>query len=92
MLVGFFLATGLAAIRARALPVWVGWFALLLAVVALIPPIGWAVVVFGFPIWILIVSVLMWRGAEPAAVEPASVLSGGPSLHCRDGPPDRHQD
>ena len=43
----------------------------LLAVLALIPPIGWAVVVWGFPLWILIVAVLMWRSAEPAAVEHA---------------------
>ena len=63
-----------------ALPVWVGWFALLLAIVALIPPIGWAVVVFGFPIFILLVSVLMWLRAEPAVVEPASVAD-------RAGPP-----
>ena len=66
MLVGLFLAVGLAAIQARALPAWLGWFSLVLAVVALIPPIGWAVVVWGFPLWILIISVLMWRSSEPA--------------------------
>jgi hypothetical protein len=71
MLAGLFLFVGLASIRFRALPVWVGWFSLLLTVLAFIPPIGWAVVVWGFPLWILIVAVLMWRSAEPAVVEPA---------------------
>lgn len=67
MLVGFFLAVGLAAIQARALPAWLGWVSLVFAILALIPPIGWAIVVWGFPLWILIVSVLFWRRptAEP---------------------------
>ena len=64
MLVGFFLAVGLAALRARALPAWLGWISLVLAMVALIPPIGWAVVVFAFPLWLLLVSALLWR--QPA--------------------------
>ncbi len=72
MLVGMFLAVGLASVRERALPAWLGWLSLALAVVALIPPIGWAVVIWGFPLWILIVAALLWRGtAERAAAEPA---------------------
>ena len=67
-----FLAVGLASVRERALPAWLGWLSLALAVVALIPPIGWAVVIWGFPLWILIVAALLWRGtAERAAAEPA---------------------
>jgi hypothetical protein len=69
MLTGLFLATGLAALQARALPAWIGWFSLVLAVVALIPPIGWAVVIWGFPLWILIISAFMWRSSEPASVQ-----------------------
>lgn len=71
LLVGLFLFAGLAAVWARALPAWLGWISLVLAVVALIPPIGWAVVVFGFPLWILIVAALLWRrpvGEETQAV------------------------
>jgi hypothetical protein len=69
MLAGLFLVVGLASVRARALPVWVGWFSLLLAVVALIPPVGWAVVIWGFPLWILIVAALLWRqAAAPTTV------------------------
>jgi MFS family permease len=67
MLVGFFLAVGLAAVQARAFPAWLGWISLVLAVVALIPPIGWAVVVFAFPLWLLLVSALLWRESEPSA-------------------------
>lgn len=67
MLVGFFLAVGLASIRGGGLPAWVGWISIVLAIVALIPPIGWAVVVFGLPLWLLLVSVLLWlRGRRPA--------------------------
>jgi hypothetical protein len=64
-LAGLFLVVGLASIRARALPVWFGWVSVLLAVVALIPPIGWAVVIWAFPLWILILAALLWR--KPAA-------------------------
>jgi len=63
MLAGFFFTVGLAALRARAFPAWLGWISLVLAVVALIPPIGWAVVVFAFPLWLLLVSALLWRSA-----------------------------
>jgi hypothetical protein len=72
LLVGFFLFAGLAAVWARAWPRWLGWISLALAVIALIPPVGWAVVVFGFPLWILLVSVLMLsrRSSLHGAPEP----------------------
>jgi hypothetical protein len=66
MLAGFFSAVGLAAVRGRSLPMWLGWISLALAVVALILPIGWAVVIFAFPLWILVVSALMWMRREPS--------------------------
>jgi hypothetical protein len=68
MLAGLFLTVGLAALQARALPVWVGWFSLALAVIALIPPIGWAVVIWGFPLWILVISALLWRNRGPEKI------------------------
>jgi hypothetical protein len=73
LLVGLFLFAALAALWARALPAWLGWVSLVLAIIALIPPIGWAVVVFGLPLWILIVSGVLWRGGElrPAGGRPA---------------------
>ena len=68
LLAGFLLAVGLAAVATRVLPAWLGWISLVLGVVALVPPIGWAVVVFAFPLWILATSALLWRRtvAEPA--------------------------
>lgn len=70
MLAGFFFAVGLASLRARALPAWFGGISLLLALVALVPPIGWAVVVFGFPLWLLAASALLWRGTRAAEMRP----------------------
>lgn len=75
LLVGFFLFVGLAGVTTRALPAWLGWISIALAVIALIPPVGWAVVVFGFPLWILLVSGLLWRDGG-AAAEPASESRG----------------
>jgi hypothetical protein len=66
MLAGFFSAFGLAAIRGRAFPTWLGWISLALAIVAVILPIGWAVVIFAFPLWILVVSALLWMQREPS--------------------------
>jgi hypothetical protein len=53
-------ATGVAILRTRILPVWLAWVAFLLAIVALIPPIGWAELIFAFPIWLIVVSVLLY--------------------------------
>jgi hypothetical protein len=69
MVFGFFLFVGLAATRLRALPAWLGWLALLLGLIALIPPIGWAVVAFGFPLWTLITSVVLLTQKEPAPAQ-----------------------
>jgi len=71
----FLLSTGIAIVRSRALPRWLGWFAIALAVLAL-TPVGFAAF-FGMGIWILIASVLLSLrarrpgGAEPVAPGPA---------------------
>lgn len=55
-------ATALIALRTGALlPRWLVWITFLVALVMLIAPIGWAGLVFAFPIWVLIVSYLLWR-------------------------------
>jgi hypothetical protein len=59
----FVAATGLLAVRLRALPVWLGWISFLLALLMLIPPIGWAGLVFGMPLWILATSILLYLRA-----------------------------
>ena len=61
-------ATGLLAIRTAVLPVWLGWASLPLALLLLILPIGWIALLIGFPLWVLIVSVLLWRTGERAAM------------------------
>jgi hypothetical protein len=52
---------GIAILRTRLLPVWWAWVSFLLGVLLLIPFIGWAGLIFGFPIWIVVTSVLLFR-------------------------------
>lgn len=61
----FLIATGLSVVRHGALPRWLGWVALVLAVIGF-TPIGW-VAFIGLGIWIAIVSVLLAVRAQPAA-------------------------
>jgi len=61
MVGGLYAMAAAAALATRVLPAWFGWLSALFAVVAFIPPIGWAVLVWGFPLWILILSALLWR-------------------------------
>jgi hypothetical protein len=53
-------AVGFLILRVRPLPSWLGWISLVLALWLLIPPIGWAGLIFGIPLWTLIVSVLLY--------------------------------
>jgi hypothetical protein len=52
------------------LPKWIGWFSILIGIVLLIGPIGWAAFIFATPIWVLIVSV--WLYMQAPAVAPVS--------------------
>lgn len=68
-------ATGLAILRYGALPRWVAWISFLFALWLLIPPIGWAGLLVGVPLWTIIVAVLLWMrsGDDSAAARaPAS--------------------
>jgi hypothetical protein len=56
-------AVGLVAILTGALPRWVGWVSLALGLWLLIAPVGWAGLLFGFPLWVLLVSFFLWRAA-----------------------------
>ena len=69
-----FFASGILALRHAALPRWLGWVSVLIGVVLLIGPIGWAAFIFATPIWTLIVSLLLYtRSARPATVaQPAA--------------------
>ena len=46
--------------RLRTLPRWYGWLSLALALLLLILPIGWAGFIFGFPLWLLLTSLLLY--------------------------------
>jgi hypothetical protein len=49
----FFVGTAVVALRTGALPKWWALFSILIAVVLVIGPIGWAALIFGTPVWLL---------------------------------------
>jgi hypothetical protein len=61
----FLIATGLSILRYGALPKWLGWVALVLAVIGF-TPIGF-IAFLGTGIWIVIVSVMLAVRAQPVA-------------------------
>jgi hypothetical protein len=69
----FFFASAILALRYAALPKWIGWFSVLIGVVLLIGPIGWAAFIFATPIWVLIVSVWLFMRTPAGAPPPARV-------------------
>jgi hypothetical protein len=75
LLAVLFLASAVLALRYAALPKWLGWLSLVIGVVLLIGPIGWAAFIFATPIWTLIVSVMVWRRAEQPVEAGAPALS-----------------
>jgi hypothetical protein len=64
----FLLALGLVSLRGQPFPPWFGTVSLVYAVCLVIPPIGTAVFLWGFPLWLIVVSVLLFmrRGAAEA--------------------------
>jgi hypothetical protein len=62
----FFLAAWIAGLRTRAIPVWLAWASLVLGIAAFVPWVGWAVFIWGLPLWVLIASIWMFmRPVEP---------------------------
>jgi len=59
------LASAWHVLSTRSLPVWLGWLALVLGIIALAGPLGF-IAFLAFPIWVLLVSVTLYR-ATPAA-------------------------
>jgi hypothetical protein len=70
MLPVFFFSNAILALRYGALPKWLGCFSILIGIVLLIGPIGWAALIFATPIWVLVVSVWLYLGAERPARAP----------------------
>jgi hypothetical protein len=79
-LAAFMLASGLALVRGRRfLPNWVGWAAVVLGVLSLIPIVGFFAAILSL-VWILVVSVMLfarWESIERLRGEGAA---GAPSL------------
>lgn len=72
-------ATGLVALRTAVLPRWWGVVGMVIALVLLIGPIGWAGLIFGFPLWTVATSVMLMRVPRTAprrAVVPATAQAG----------------
>lgn len=68
----FLLAVGLVSLGTEAFPKWLGWASLVLALWLLIVPIGWAALLYGFPLWLIVVSVLLWtRSRSGSRPDPA---------------------
>jgi hypothetical protein len=68
----FLAAAGAVILTSRALPVWLGWLALLVALGLLIVPIGWAFLLIGVPLWVLLASVVLFLGASPRGATPSA--------------------
>jgi hypothetical protein len=61
-------ALSILALRRVVLPRWLGWFGVVVTVLLLIPPIGWAALLFLVPVWVIIVSVILWRTSGRSSV------------------------
>lgn len=73
--------SGLAILRGAALPKWLGWVAIVIGIAVLIPPASFPAL-FGFVVWSIVVSVLMYMrtgasagaGAETQPISPQLVV------------------
>jgi hypothetical protein len=70
----FLFSFGIAVVRSGALPRWLGWVAIALGVVALIPPIGFAAFI-GIALLILIVSIMLAVRARSAPATPGTTTT-----------------
>ena len=69
-LLAMFLAVGVLILRTRLFGAWLGWVSLGIALLLAIVPIGWAGVVWAFPLWTIVTSVLLYRRPPVAPVAP----------------------
>jgi hypothetical protein len=64
-LIPFFVGIAVVALRTGVLPKWWAVFSILIAVVLLVGPIGWAALIFGTPVWLLGTGLIV--GSKPRA-------------------------
>jgi hypothetical protein len=67
--VAFMASAGLAILRSNLLPRWLGWVSLVLALILIISPIGWAALYLGIPLWALVIGI--WLMTQSPAVHTA---------------------
>lgn len=67
------ICSGLAILRGAALPKWLGWVAIVLGIVVLVPPASFPALL-GFVIWSIVVSILMYRRTGAPADAGAGTL------------------
>ena len=65
---------GMVVLRSALMPKWWAWFGFVLAVVLAIGPIGWAGLIFGLPVWVLVTTFFLVRRAA-AVPRPVAVGS-----------------
>jgi hypothetical protein len=70
----FALCNGLAILRGSLLPRWLGWVAIVMAIVFVIPPIAFAGLIL-LVLWSLLVSVLMFLRYDAGAAQPMAVAA-----------------
>jgi hypothetical protein len=63
-------ALSILALRRLVLPRWLGWFGLAITILLLIPPIGWAALLFLLPLWLIAASVILWRRSAVPLEQP----------------------
>ena len=70
-----FLAGAIAVLGSRLLPRWWAWLMILVAIVLVIGPIGWAALIFATPIWVLGTTAMLLRSrtTRTEAAPPATV-------------------
>lgn len=66
----FGICAGIAVLRGAALPDWLGWIAIVIGVLALIPPTSFPALL-AFLVWTVVVAVLMYLRDAPVVAEPA---------------------
>jgi hypothetical protein len=64
-------ATALVILSRAVFASWVAWVSLVLALLLAIIPIGWIGVIFGLPLWTLLMSVLLWMRSQGETPAPA---------------------
>jgi len=74
-LFGLLVGTALVAYRTRVLPRSWATIGAIVGVVALIGPIGWAALIFGFPVWLLVTAIFLARTPRTAVLRKTAVAT-----------------